>query len=463
MKKIVVAFRTHLWNEDIKKIADRLSDSVKGKNTQFVILADETQEELSVGKEFVKVAHTDNFDEFGLPRFPANRVLWWNADYPLYVLKNKIDADFYLMIENDVVINFNIGEYFEKLSNENVDFLSYRISKTDKGVMQTAKRMDDPIYRGFIQILGVSKKAIGALYSTRLLLVKDHYEEVNDWPYCETFIPTVLSKERGFNVVDLRKLENKDIDFSNFTLKKSISIEDSIAYQKNTIVHPVIETYRAIEKRLNISDDVLAFLKPDSALSRLMSLATNKDELFEKIALRYQQEAQSPRIYNNFLKSSELLGYDTSRLKINWALGKKVIDDKVNESFIPQLITNGELNQPQHYLTQHRINPCIKINLDEFVQITQISLYRLIVYSSKNYQLFIHGMDQMGKWHEFNRFSLEHKSEFPKVLSLDSKNNALPPVWQLRVSMSGLGKFRLNQICISGNSVSLDKSNIKNI
>jgi len=64
-----------------------------------------------------------------MPNFPAGQVLWYNADYPLYVLRRQFpDAACFAMIEYDVAVNVDIAEVMRRAITENIDLIAHELT-----------------------------------------------------------------------------------------------------------------------------------------------------------------------------------------------------------------------------------------------------------------------------------------------------------------------------------------------
>jgi hypothetical protein len=75
---------------------------------RFVVSADESIAPLKTAP-FETVVYNDDFSNFGLPRFPHRTVLWYNEDYPLYVLRRRFpSASHYAMVQYDVAVNIDL-------------------------------------------------------------------------------------------------------------------------------------------------------------------------------------------------------------------------------------------------------------------------------------------------------------------------------------------------------------------
>ena len=85
---------------------------------KFVVATDETNGPLPL-EMFDTLPHTDDFSDYGLPSFPSDKVLWWNADYPLYAARRAMpDHDYYVMFEYDVFLNCDVDRIIAQFAEK---------------------------------------------------------------------------------------------------------------------------------------------------------------------------------------------------------------------------------------------------------------------------------------------------------------------------------------------------------
>ena len=117
---VLVAFRTHTWNDVVEAVFGRL---VAATRHRVIICADETNGACPTPASHQKVPHTcAMFNGMGLPSFPPERVLWYNGDYPLYHLADALDWDYLFIVEYDCAIVGSIDDVIGGLIREDLGY-----------------------------------------------------------------------------------------------------------------------------------------------------------------------------------------------------------------------------------------------------------------------------------------------------------------------------------------------------
>ena len=237
-------FRTHVWDEGVRDMAER-ARACCGSG-RFVVAADETRSPLQVGT-FEKLSHTDDFSDYGLPSVPADKVLWWNADYPLYAARRALpDSDYYVMFEYDVFLNCDVDRMVRQCAENKVDFVGSFMSPigADHFFAESASAMVGDLWWAFIPFTIVSGRAIDEMLQIRqTLAAKLATEQISQWPYCEAFMPTVVAQRTEFISWGLDRL----IDTSLLAGRPFISIRDPRLSKAEFIAHPVMSGQRFIK------------------------------------------------------------------------------------------------------------------------------------------------------------------------------------------------------------------------
>lgn len=262
MSDIVVAIRTHVWNAAVNKVAEEVSEVFNDKRFSVVILVDETNGELKIPDKYQVVSHTSDFSEFGLPEVPNDRSLWWNADYPMYILQKFFpNYKFYLMIENDVAVTEGLDKLLVNYIDDGVDFIGEDIKQFTgyNGIQKrsTAKWATHELWRSYIQILGLSNAAVTELLSQRITIKNTFFDGTEDtWPYCEIYIASALigNKEKTFKFLDLFKT---NLNTGNFSANAASPISDKRNWLPNSISHPVLGNADTIKKLLSSNSTML--------------------------------------------------------------------------------------------------------------------------------------------------------------------------------------------------------------
>jgi len=231
----IVAFRTHRWTPSIARMAARTQDAAAG--CQFVILADETNGALNTGP-FKKCAHTIDFSPFGLPSFPPGEVLWYNADYPLYTLRQNFPAaSLFIVAEYDAAVNVPLLPIFQHAAAQKLDLIAHNICPaTDdwEWKARVAAHFAKPLH-AFMPLTLVSARGISHLLYRRQNWPQQNPREHDDWPFCEAFIPTVLAEMPDCRTENWRRYA----DTTHLTLARRLDLDDKRALRPGSIAHPV--------------------------------------------------------------------------------------------------------------------------------------------------------------------------------------------------------------------------------
>jgi hypothetical protein len=233
--EFVVAFRTHVWSPEIKDLAVHIHKMAAG--ARFVILADFTKGILPI-EQFEIISNTDDFSAFGLPSFPPQQVLWYNADYPLYTLAEKFPAaSHFAMIEYDVRVNVPIHPILSIASEENIDLVAHYIHEAD-GDWEWApliKRHFQRPFQAFLPFMIISARAVRYLLRKRREGSQRSLKEFEDWPFCEAFIPSALHEAGSFRWEELGIFAN----LKHYTFDSILHPSHPWAFQPGSIVHKV--------------------------------------------------------------------------------------------------------------------------------------------------------------------------------------------------------------------------------
>ncbi len=242
---LLVAFRAHVWDAQIELLARRLYRASAG--TRFVVIANETDGELNTWP-FDKVTHTTDFSEFGLPAFPAQRTLWNNGDYPLYLLRKQFpDHQAYALVEYDVLVNFDMTALMQMAVDEKIDFVGTHIMEAAPDFPwydSLADRFAKPM-RALIPMMIVSGRAIDHMLDVRQAIMRTKVPtEPKDWPFVEGFIPSAIAQLPDAKMFDF----STRIGCPHFWVDEPIHFDEPHCRLENTINHPVMSGERFIRR-----------------------------------------------------------------------------------------------------------------------------------------------------------------------------------------------------------------------
>lgn len=224
MSKSLIMFRTHFLSDAIVGEFEKLRSSTD--NDCIIFYDNHNHDIVSNNNEpFCQITYKDYilpiflFDTYmvtnlNLPLFSAygndniSKVMWYNSDYPFYIIKNYYPSyDYYWQIEYDVFCNGNSYKpFFDRYNNSNADLLigDYRNLKNN---MWGWEAHSDWIYENntekygsFFPVVRLSNNAIEFLYK-RKLEHKSIFEKSTNpdkkWCFVEFFVPTELTNN-GF-------------------------------------------------------------------------------------------------------------------------------------------------------------------------------------------------------------------------------------------------------------------------
>lgn len=234
----LVLFRTHFWTDWIEMLARRLYGAAAGLD--FAVLADETRGRLDIPACFDVVRHTDDFSAFGLPAFPKHAVLWYNADYTLYLLRQRFpDKAYFVLVEYDVAANIDIYAMMEAVRRDGVDFVAAQMRRVDQTWpwYRTIVRAFDETYGAFIPFMVASARAADAMLQRRVAWNEavGVIQSDDDWPFCEGFLGSAV-EQSGLR---WRSLEDF-VDLTWFRFRPAVGLAAPEVNRQGTLVHPVL-------------------------------------------------------------------------------------------------------------------------------------------------------------------------------------------------------------------------------
>jgi hypothetical protein len=244
MTKFTAIFRSHVWDSGIAAMASRARRCCGSGG--FVVAADETNGPLSV-EPFSKLSHTDDFASQGLPNLPRDQVLWWNADYVLYLVRREFpENDYYVMLEYDVFVNCDLAGVVEQCAAGGIDLIARDLKPIDEDHWSrpSISEFTKDAWWALIPFLIVSARAVDALLQTRLALAERWRRgDIREWPYCETFIPTVIQQRPDLRSADASHF----VDSALLRFRPFLSTRDPALGQPDLVAHPVMTGERFVK------------------------------------------------------------------------------------------------------------------------------------------------------------------------------------------------------------------------
>lgn len=351
----------------------------------FVVLADETNATLDTAP-FDKISHTNDFFSLGLPNFPAGQVLWYNADYPLYILRQAFpDALRFAMIEFDVAVNVDLTAIMQQTITDHIDLVAYALPDPPPWwtfQQWTGTHFANPI-RLLLPVLILSGRAIDLLFRRRLEVATRKWPETPaDWTYCEVFIPSVIAETPGFSLGDIKSYAN----LPYYTFRHPMHLNDPIANTPGNICHPVLDTRSVIHKRL-IQDEPEEIFEPadriyeaDSDIRRQLSFM-DPAEFIEPLTTRVKSKRPAD-IYRKFPQLAAGLGWPAPPPPPNLALNKPATQSSVNpwyQADTPEedakLGNDGQIGRTYGFHTAFETDPWWQVDLQAPHYIHEVVIY----------------------------------------------------------------------------------------
>jgi len=262
--KFVAAFRAYEWDDAIAELARRFFAACP--EARCVVLADETRGPINAGG-YEKITHTDDTSFLEIPNFPPGRSLWFNVDYGIYFLRKALpDYDYYILSESDLAVNLTLTPMMSYVAKNGIDLLTSRLRQPDTGWNWHKNAIEH--FSGYLAtilfFMILSGRAADALLAARQEFAR-RYEKtgIRSWPFCESFVPTVLKNISGMRFADVA-------DFAlvkNLQYRPRISLRDPRANQPGSLVHSVLGGKRFLSAFIS-ENPPRDFFKVDSELRR---------------------------------------------------------------------------------------------------------------------------------------------------------------------------------------------------
>jgi predicted O-methyltransferase YrrM len=399
MIRFAAIFRTHVWDSDISEMAAR-AERCCGTGT-FVIATDESKGPLSVGR-FSKLSHTEDFSSYSLPSIPPDKVLWWNADYVLYLARRSLpDYDYYAMLEYDVHMNCDLPSIIEQCANAGIDLVAryLRPIEANHWSRPSIIEMSEDPWWALIPFVILSARAVDALLQRRQdIAVQLKEGKLRTWPYCETFIPTVIKHSPGMSLADASQFVNADM----LRWRPFLSSRDPLLDRPNSVAHPVMSGQRFIR----------AFLSYEPPGSHLMTDGQLRTELqhenlsdLRSVLGDTFSPPTAPKSASQFLGDEAMLSRTSGRLidlardkpatqssHSQWSRGATAEEDACRA-------VSGELPSDYAFHTASEDNPWWQVDLTKdcavgFIEITNrpVHFYRFTKFrvdSSSDNQVWV--------------------------------------------------------------------------
>ncbi|WP_148262684.1 discoidin domain-containing protein [Acetobacter tropicalis] len=443
--EVVIAFRTHIWNPEIEHIARKLIGCCgRGK---FVIIADETNSVLDTGY-LPKISHTSSFENFKILSEPPHNTLWYNADYPLYTLRQKHpEASHIIMIENDVSINFSLDNIIDTLIEQKIDLIVHEFQDAPNNWPWTHTLIPWFAHpkKCLLPFLAISARGIDSLLKKKQIISQKFLSLENEkpYPYCEGFIPSTIYEEE-YKIVELNNFASTTyyhFDNAQYYLSLDANLPGSIA-------HPVVG-HTFVKRRLH-RDGIQSLFDKQSSLRKALPNIPPRE--FYHLML---QEAQKSGNLDVCHKLNDLALEENWILKpeaINYAIGGTATQSSTSEWSKSQDITedasfaiNGIVGSDYGFHTDHEENPWWLLTLQDPIHINHIIIYNRMNFRERASKIKIEISTDCNKWLTIASYS--HGILFggadghPLVLNVDNIFAQF-----VKISLLEPGVLHLNQV-----------------
>jgi hypothetical protein len=399
MAEFVVALRTHVWDRHVAVMAGRLAAAAGA--ARFVVLADETLAPLDCAP-FETIAHTDDFSAFGLPKFPHRTVLWYNADYPLYLLRKQFPAaSHYAMVEYDVAANIDLHALLRHSAASGIDLIAHNIRDCAPEWMwtETAVAHFSRPLQSFFPLLIISGRAVDGLLARRLEIYRNKTpKSYADWPFCEAFIPSVIAEMPAARIEGLAA----HADLGSYRNIFPMHVNQPEAAAAGTVCHPVLGGAAFAGKWLKYQKTADIY-DADSLLRRQLAWCA-PDEFVEAL-LRHARAQMPPLPEDRLLALAAALGWPRALLGRNLALGQPATQSSVCEwsaKATPEAdargANNGQITGEPGFHTAFEAEPWWQVDLGAATEVARVVVYNRMEFRERCTRMTVSGSVDGNHW-----------------------------------------------------------------
>ena len=270
-------FKTHLWDEFVARQFARYRD--RCGSGDVVILTDETSRALGpIAHDKVIRSTNDDLFALGLANaYGKGGLIWWNTDYPNYLALDRLpDYDYYVFVEYDSCANLDMDAFVTAAAEREADLVALA-TRQDKASWYWTK-FHLPIYqydeiKGSLNCISIwSRRAVAQLLARRQeMTIEYQAKRLSFWADNEVFVRTEVERA-GFRFISLEEFG----DASQFEWHPPI-LEDDLADQTGTFLHPVLNRPRYIASVLKFEFDLSSYFDRKSPLHRTLSRFPARD------------------------------------------------------------------------------------------------------------------------------------------------------------------------------------------
>lgn len=266
--RYALIFRTHFWDDFAQRQLDRVTAQLTAGDV--FVLVDETRGKVqNIGAGRVFGLTDGQVLDAGFVAAGEGSVQWYSGDVPLYMFHQKHpDYDYYIQMEYDVNVHVDLDHMIQRLADDRVDVL---IAQNKEPLAEWPWRWScfaayepSEVRHGLICFSAFSGRALAILHAKRLEQAsKFKAGELDDWPYCEGYIPTEAMKQ-GLKIADLAQYG----DVAAYDWWPPYLEADLPRLQKRSFVHPVLDPDRYVPSLFKRPEGLKWLLSPTSWLHR---------------------------------------------------------------------------------------------------------------------------------------------------------------------------------------------------
>jgi hypothetical protein len=234
----VAVFRSYDWDETVDELAIRFFRACPGG--RHIVLADDSCGIVPVPPRYWKLPHDDRLcARLGLPAHPPDRPLWYNVDYGFYFVREELpEFDHYVTCESDLAVNLSLEPMMDFVARERIDLLTHRVKPSTENWYwhRNAEAVFASPWQSLLCMTILSHRAVETLLVARQELARRFIRrELKQWPFCESFVPSVLMMLSGARIARLEDFASTE----NLRFRPCISPNDSRANVPGSLVHSV--------------------------------------------------------------------------------------------------------------------------------------------------------------------------------------------------------------------------------
>ncbi|TXH71772.1 MAG: hypothetical protein E6Q83_00705 [Thiothrix sp.] len=268
--KQVIGIRCHGFGEPEQLLYKVLLQYFQASRVFFMV--DEIEDAKKFPTTFNKISLSAEFLENN-KLYKPNRAAWSCGDYFYYAFRATVEADYYWLIEPDVLLNLDsVEDFFKFFANKEIDALvtHFTLATPEWSWYESAKRLLETPYRCFFPLTRLSGQAIDIMLAKRQALSLKFVAEQSraQFPNDEALLANALM---AAGITPINLTDYFPNSFDKFSIGPFKNRGLSTRYHKNQVIHPVkdSEFYTAVfKKHINtMFDKQLAHLLDNLSLN----------------------------------------------------------------------------------------------------------------------------------------------------------------------------------------------------